>query len=95
VHKSYDKDRIPQDEKYHWYRVGQFELGENSILWGFYWTLQANLSAYYRIADGIRNANFVTGWVHLKITGPAYVKDSKKENGIFVDQIILVRPKGK
>ena len=42
----------------------------------------------------MKDANLVTAWVRIKITGPAYVRGSKKQNGLFWDQVILVR-KGK
>lgn len=92
LHKHYDPQGIPQDEKYHWHKVGQFELDKSTILWGFYWLVQCDLSEFHRLADGVKNANLVTAWVHIKITGPAYVRGSKKPNGIYWDQVILVRP---
>ena len=94
LHKPFDPKAIPQDEKYHWYEVGDFELGPRTLLWGFYWYMQCDLSEFYRSADGMKDANLVTAWVRIKITGPAYVRGSKKPNGLFWDQVILVR-KGK
>ena len=29
-------------------------------------------------------------WISLKITGPAYVKNSTKPNGIYVERVIIV-----
>ena len=68
LHKHYDPKGIPQDEKYHWYKVGQFDLDKSTILWGFYWLVQCDLSEFHRLADGVKNANLVTAWVHIKIT---------------------------
>ena len=32
-------------------------------------------------------------YISLKLTGPVYVKGSKKKNGIFVDRVIITRSK--
>ncbi len=82
---------IPQDEKYHWYRIGKFEIGKRSIVWGFFWRMEVKLDQFWTPADGAPEYNTWTVWISAKLTGPAYVKDSKKENRIFLDQVILVK----
>ena len=84
-------DDIPQDEKYHWHRIGKFEIGKRSIIWGFFWRMDVKLDSFWSPADGAPDFNTWTVWISAKITGPAYVKDSKKENRIFLDQVILVK----
>ncbi len=84
-------DDIPQDEKYHWYRIGKFEIGTRSIIWGFFWRMEVKLDSFWSPADGAPDFNTWTVWISAKITGPAYVKDSRKENRIFLDQVILVK----
>ena len=94
LHWHFD-EKVPQDEKYHWYNVGQFDLGTHTFLWGFYWHTRCNLANFHRVADGIENANFWSVWVSVKVTGPLYVKGSKKKNEIYWDQVMLVgRKKG-
>lgn len=92
LHWTFDQ-KIPQDEKYHWYNIGQFELGPQTFLWGFYWSTRCNLSNFYRVADGVEKANLWTVWVSAKFTGPAYVQGSKKKNEIYWDQVMLVGKK--
>ena len=84
-------DDIPQDEKYHRSRIGKFEIGKRSIVWGFFWRMEVKLDQLWTPADGAPEYNTWTVWISAKITGPAYVKDSKKENRIFLDQVILVK----
>ena len=53
----------------------------------------ANLFGVYVPADGLKdNPNLYDVWVSVKVTGPAYVKGSKKENIISLDKIVLCRP---
>lgn len=92
LHKHF-QDEIPLDEKYHWYKLGSFDLGQHSFVWGFYWYTRCDLSNYYRVADGIRDANVWDIWVSAKFTGPAYVPGSQKKNEVYWDQVMLVREK--
>ena len=89
LHKHFE-GKIPADEKYHWYRLGQFDLGRHSFVWGFFWATRCDLSNFYRVADGVRNANVWDVWVSAKFTGPAYVPGSKKKNEVYWDQVMLV-----
>jgi hypothetical protein len=83
---------VPQDEKYHWYKIPAFNFGPGSFLWGFYWQVQVNLSMVFTQADGLPDYNVWETWISVKYTGPAYVKDSKQKNGVFLDRVILVKP---
>ena len=82
---------IPQDEKYHWYKIGRFEIGKRSVLWGFFWCMMVNLESFWTQADGIKDFNVWTIWISAKFTGPAYVKNSTRPNRIFLDQIVFVK----
>jgi hypothetical protein len=87
-------EQIPSDEKYHIYKVGHFRLGPDTILWGHAsWHLSVYLAAAFVPDDGLEenNPNEWDVYVSTKIVGPAYVKDSKKENNIWIDRVILVR----
>ena len=82
---------IPQDEKYHWYKIGKFNFGKQSLLWSWFWQRQANLRSVWTNVDGVEKFNEWVVWISVKITGPAYVKNSKKPNAVMLDRIVLVR----
>ena len=84
---------IPQDEKYHWYRMpGKLELKPVSYFYGHGWAFQAETSHLYTLTDGNPLDNtWDEVWFSAKFTGPAYVKGSTKENAIFVDMAVLIR----
>ena len=86
---------IPQDEKYHWYRMpGKLELKPVSYFYGHGWAFQAETSHLYTLTDGNPLDNtWDEVWFSAKFTGPAYVKGSKKENAIYVDMAVLIRDK--
>ena len=83
---------MPQDEKYHWYKISAFDFGPNTSLWGFYWYASVNLNSAFAAADGIPGYNVWETWISVKYTGPAYVKGSTQKNGVFLDRVILVKP---
>ena len=85
--------KVPQDEKYHWYRIpGTYDMNSLAYFWGHSWGLQMNISHVYTPTDGVHNLNKWQGWVRAKFTGPAYVPGSKQENAIWVDVVVLTRP---
>ena len=88
---------VPQDEKYHWFRMpGKIELRQKSYFWGQGWAIQADTSHWYMLTDGSPEDNtWDEIWFSAKFTGPAYVKDSKKENAIYVDMVAAIRSKNK
>ncbi|MFA6176560.1 MAG: DUF4838 domain-containing protein [Phycisphaerae bacterium] len=83
---------VPQDEKYHWCKIGAFDFGPNSFLWGYYWGARVDLTTGYTNADGLPGYNVWETWFSVKYTGPAYVKGSTQKNGVFIDRVILVKP---
>lgn len=88
---------VPQDEKYHWFRIpGKIELKRKSYFWGQGWAIQADTSHWYMLTDGSPEDNtWDEIWFSAKFTGPAYVRDSKKENAIYVDMVVAIRSKNK
>ncbi|MBE6370914.1 MAG: DUF4838 domain-containing protein [Lentisphaerae bacterium] len=80
---------IPQDEKYHWYKVGRFEFGKQSFLWAWFWHRNANLRSVWTNADGLTGFNTWNVWISVRITGPAYVKGSQKKNAVLLDRVVL------
>ena len=83
----------PSDEKYHWYKVLRFSMGPSTIFWALDWQAGFDLKGFFIISDGVAaedDPNLYELWVSLKFQGPAYNKDSKKENGIFFERAMLV-----
>ncbi len=99
IYSPYDKSSsetirtgVPQDEKYHWYRIKAWEFRPNSFLWSFYWIARVDLTSAWANADGLPGYNTWETWFSVKYTGPAYVKGSQQKNGVFIDQVVLVKP---
>lgn len=87
----YFKQEVPQDEKYHWYRIGKYNIGPGSFVWGFYWSTRCDISWCHQGDDGMPGLNEWEVWVSAKFTGPSFVKGSTKKNEIFWDQVMLVK----
>jgi hypothetical protein len=80
---------VPQDEKYHWYKVGRFPVVPGVILWAHWtWWLSVDIGRTSRADDPDPQRDV---WVSLKVTGPAYVKDSKQPNALTIDRVILTK----
>lgn len=83
-------NEVPQDEKYHWYKVGRFAVTNGTLLWAHWtWLLSVDLDRVYDSAEQDHSRDV---WVSLKVTGPAYVKGSKQPNAISLDRVIVVKP---
>lgn len=82
---------IPQDEKFHWYNLGRFEFGPNSMVWG--WLKTINWTFLDDAASEANGENRTWEvWVSAKFDGPAYVDGSKKENRVRMDRLVLIKP---
>ncbi|MFA6569117.1 MAG: DUF4838 domain-containing protein, partial [Victivallales bacterium] len=84
---------IPKDEKYHWYNIGSYDFYKGAFLWMYFWQIRADLSSVWRPDDGAPGLNKWNVWISAKFTGPAYVDDSKKDNAVYVDYVILTKEK--
>ncbi len=83
-------DDLPQDSKYHWYKIGRFPLGPGVRIYAHWsWMLGVPLDRACNPADIDPARDY---WISLKVTGPAYVKNSKNKNAVWMDRVILVRP---
>jgi hypothetical protein len=82
-----DKDRIPQDEAWHWHHVATAPLTGHCGLW-------SNVYLWLPIGWGAVPPpnNEMEVWVSLKFTGPTYVKDSRSPDQVLIDQVIAVPP---
>ena len=83
------KAKNPVDEKYHLYSLGKITLEPKTLFFGHRtWQIQQDLSDWYNAKEPAKNR--VEVLVSVKLTGSAYVKDSKSPNGIYIDRIILI-----
>jgi hypothetical protein len=82
-----DKDKIPQDEAWHWHHVATAPLTGHCGLW-------SNVYLWLPIGWGAfpPPSNEMEVWVSLKFTGPTYVKDSRSPDQVLIDQVIAVPP---
>jgi hypothetical protein len=86
---EFKRDKLPQDEKYHFVNIGTVELHVASLFWMHRtWFIQQDFSRYFRRGEN----NKYDVWVSVKFVGPAYVKGSTKENAISIDRFLLIRP---
>ena len=78
----------PQDEKYHWYKLGNIKLGPKVVMWGHSrWYLRPIiLKEVYDLQSPHPVCDI---YVSSKLQGPAYVKNSTKPNACFIDRIIV------
>ena len=78
---------FPKDEKYHWYKIPNHgssngKIEEKAHIYLGNWRSGCYLHDY--------KGNFEY-WVSLKFQGPFYVEGSQKENGVYLDRVILVK----
>lgn len=86
--------KVPQDEKYHWYKFpGKLVLKNNSTV--FYaqtgQAINIDTTHLFDFINTDAKSNTWTAWFSAKFTGPAYVKDSKKQNAVYIDMLVLTR----
>ena len=82
---------VPQDEKYHWYKIGRFPVTNGVRLWAHWtWLLSVDLDRVYDPAAQDHDRDI---WVSLKVTGPAYVKASKQPNSVSMDRVMVIKGK--
>ena len=85
---------IAQDEKYHLIRIGKYTMPRKIHRYQMYGHATWRLDLSHLIANLWRPSeagNTFDVYVSAKLTGPAYVKGSKKENAVFVDRVIFVK----
>jgi hypothetical protein len=84
------KTDVPQDGKYHWYKIGRFPV-TNGVLAYVHWSwfIQVHLDRAFDPAVADPNCDV---WMSLKVAGPDYVTGSQEPDSIWLDRILLVRP---
>ncbi len=79
---------IPQDEKYHLYKLGSWYLIQCFRLWAHWsWSFMLLPTEAYTLTPDYKSDIYVS----IKFTGPAYVKGSRKENAVYIDRVIVAR----
>ena len=85
-------EKAPEDEKYHWYKIGEVELDPDSFFYVTDWHNRLCLKNFYNMADGFDfNPNKYEAWISIKLQGPAYVPGSQKENAFLLDRGLLIK----
>ena len=83
---------VPEDEKYHWYRIPKVRLSQNCIFTAHLWMIQLDLSQGWEFPHaGDPTINDADLYFRAKFTGPALVKGSTLPNAVRVDCVVLVR----
>lgn len=78
---------IPNNEKYNWIKVGSGTISAKTFMYlSTDWHIYVSLGKYFK-PDASNQYEF---WVSIKAQGPAYVKNSKKENQLAVDRVLLI-----
>ncbi len=81
---------VPQDGKYHWYRIGRFPVTNGALVWAHWtWYISVHLDRAFDATVADPNCDL---WVSLKVLGPDYVTGAGGPDSIWLDRIILVRP---
>jgi len=84
-------NKIPQDGRYHLHPIGRITVQEDTMIWALEGgRLGVNVDRVFDPNDP--QANQWNAWISLRLQGPAYVKDSTKPNGAWMDRVLLVRP---
>ena len=87
---------MPQDEKYHWYKMNGKALfkPDSGSFWTQGWAIHADTEHLYVLTDGNEADNtWDEVWFRAKFTGPAYVAGSSKKNAVFIDLVVYKRDK--
>ena len=97
------KEDIPQDGKYHWYKIYSGMVNRYSYVYvNRAWTIQGRLNRNELTLPPIPiRSDFIGAepldasiFVRMKLTGPEFITESPdKENFIWVDRIVLVKNK--
>ena len=84
-----DVRKIASNEKYNFFVFKGVTLSQSCYVWAHWtWTLQVDLSPYWK---KIPENTPVDIYFSVKFEGPGYFKDSKKENAVSIDRVIIVK----
>ena len=91
--QTFSISNIPQDEKYHWHKLGDVRIGRTGNFWmPRDWLVNVWLRDYYMMCDGMSiDPNWYELWVSIKVQGPTNVKGSSKPDGLYLDRLVFRR----
>jgi len=86
-------DEIPQDGKYHLYKIGRMEVKPKTMVWALKGRkLGVCVDRVYVPDASDPEANIWNAYISLKVAGPVYVKGSTTSNGVWMGRVLLVKP---
>jgi len=90
---SLNPQEVPQDGKYHLFKIGRKTIKKGMVVWG-----HASYNLGVKLdwpgigeAQGPK-ANTWDVYISLKVKGPAYVRGSTDRNEVWMDRVLLVKP---
>ena len=87
--RTIKKEDYPQDEKYHWYKVGKSRLSPRTRE-VFHWDWKLTQYCGGSVFDPLEpNAEYEL-YASIKLTGPSYVKGSQKPDGVYLDRLVYL-----
>ena len=89
LRKNIARKDLPQDEKYHWYKVGKSKLtARTQLIFHPSWALLQRCGN--AVFDPLEPDAEYEFYASVKVTGPAYVDGSKKDNAVYLDRVIFL-----
>ena len=89
LRKFISKKDYPQDEKYHWYKFGKVRLtAKTHTIFHSSWQLSQPCGNY--VYDPLEPDAEYEVRASIKLTGPSYVKNSKKPDGVYLDRVVFL-----
>lgn len=89
LRKSVSGKDYPQDEKYHWYKVGKTHLTvKTQLIFHSSWSLSQ--SCGNDVYDPLEPDAEYEIYASIKLTGPSYVKNSRKPDGVYLDRVVFL-----
>lgn len=83
---------IPQDGKFHLFRIGKVNVRKNTQVWALEGKLLGvNVGRLVVPRGSDPGVNEWEAYISLKFEGPAYVKGSTKPNRVLMDRVLMVK----
>jgi hypothetical protein len=83
--------KLPKDELYHWYSIGNVTLDRFTYLFIHHSRLLQFWFRQYYNPQGSKEDNTYEIFISVKLQGPSYSPNSAKEDAVLVDRAILVK----
>jgi hypothetical protein len=90
---SLKPEEVPQDGKYHLFKIGRTRVKKGTTVWAHASKrMGVNVDRLVVVEATDPTANDWDAFISLKVKGPDYVKGSTGANGLWMDRVLLVRP---